>query len=312
MPTKSTFAKSIAMCISILALPFMLNGECAPNLEVFQERLILAYPNDGSAPTNLSTIDVDFPELTADGIQVVMAGQNTWQTTGSIHFNGVTLTGTVTIHYSDSTPSIECEYVLGELVGPLPIELSVFNGHLMENDVFLSWATESEKDNAGFEIERSFDGKVFERIAFINGAGNSDEKLWYSFEDIDIKNVALGKAVYYQLKQIDYDQTYWHSQVVVVDLKIGIQGFKITKILGWNNPDRIIKVYFHNPANVRKINISVASINGQLVEQKAIYPIEGFNVIEIDLSKQKENLFFISLNNGKQTTVQKLILHPID
>ena len=307
-----TFAKSIAVCLSILALPFLLKGECAPNLQVFQFRLVLVYPNDGNVPTNLSTIDVDFPELSADGINVTPVGQTTWQTTGSTNFNGVTLTGIVTIHYDDDTSSIECEYVLGVLVGPLPIELSAFNGHLMENDVFLSWSTESEKDNAGFEIERSFDGDHFERITFINGAGNSDEKLWYSFEDSDIKNVALGKAVYYRLKQINYDQSYWHSWVVAVDLKIGIQGFKITKVLGWNHPDRIIKVYFHNPANIRKINITVASMNGQLVEQKSIYPFEGFNVFEIDLSNQKENLFFISLYNGKQTTVEKLILHPIE
>ena len=232
-----------------------------------------------------------------------------WQTLQNI--TGINKTGTLTIHYDNLTTEV-CEYIDGIYNDPLPVELSVFNAHLMENDVFLSWSTESEQDNAGFEIERSFDGQNFERIAFQNGAGDSEEKLWYSFEDNDVKNIAVGTTSYYRLKQINHDLSYSYSWVVAVDLKIDIKGFKITKILGWNSPDRMIKVHFHNPANVKKLNVSVSTINGQQVEKMSIYPVEGFNYFEIDLSNQKENLFFISLNNGQQTTAEKIILHSPD
>jgi hypothetical protein len=303
------FARVFAVALLPLLLPFSLKGECAPQISTFSQNLSLDYFFEEDTPNNIATIDVVLGDGSMDGNYSVVKVNTSWKTTG-FDFTGVTLTGTITINYNDGTPSQDCAYINGVFNNPLPIELSIFNGHLMDNDVFLNWSTESESENAGFEIERSFDGESFERIAFQNGAGDSEEKLWYSFVDYDVKNIALGKAVYYRLKQINYDQTFWYSQVVVVDLKIDIEGFEITKILGWNNPDRIIKVYFHNPATIRKINISVATINGQLIEQKSIYPQTGFNFFEIDLSGQKENLFFIALNNGKQTTVEKLILHP--
>ncbi len=310
MSANYKIAKFLAALSLLFLSPFFLQGQCAPWFNILNQRIVLIYPDDSSTPYNLQTIDVNMESGTIGTDYAVKRFPPTWQTLDQ-GFVAPTLTGTITIHYIDSSTDI-CDYVNGIYNDPLPIELSVFNGHLMGNDVFLTWSTESESDNAGFEIERSFDGDNFERIASINGAGNSNEKVWYSFEDFDVKNTALGDAVYYRLKQINYDQTYWYSWVVAVDLKFDIQGFEITKILGWNNPDRIVKIYFHNPADIRKINITVATIDGQIIEQKSIYPQKGFNFFEIDLSNQKEQLFFISLNNGKQITVEKLILQPID
>lgn len=309
MPARFRFA-IIPIVFIALQFPLVVKGQCAPEIKIISQRLILDYLSLENTPDNIESIDVDLGDGSKNGNYDVIQVFSTWQTIGSTNFNGLELTGTIVIHYTDATPDDFCEYINGIYFDPLPVELSVFKGHLMGNDVFLNWSTESEENNAGFEIERSFDGNNFERIAFRNGAGESDQKLWYSFEDKNVKNEALGAVVYYRLKQIDFDQTFGYSWVVAVDLKIDIQGFVITKILGWNNPDRNISVYFHNPDDVRKINISVATINGRLVEQKSIYPQTGFNFFEIDLSRQKENLFFVSLNNGKQTTVEKLILHP--
>ena len=101
----------------------------------------------------------------------LMRLDNTWQTLSS-NFTPSTPTGTLTIRYTDLSTE-DCEYINGNLFDPLPVELSAFNAHLMENNVFLSWSTESEQENAGFEIERSFDGDNFERIAFLNGAGEA-------------------------------------------------------------------------------------------------------------------------------------------
>lgn len=309
MPAKFRFA-TIAVAFITLQFPLLLTGQCAPEIKIISQRLILDYYTLENTPDNIESIDVDLGDGSKNGNYDVIQVSSTWQTVGSTNFNGLELTGTIIIHYNDATPDDFCEYINGMYNNPLPIELSVFNGQLTGNDVVLSWSTESEINNGGFEIERSFDGNNFERIAFLYGAGESDQKLWYSYMDYNVKNEALGATVYYRLKQINYDLTFWYSWVVAVDLQIDIEGFEITKILGWNNPDRIIKVYFHNPDDIRKINLSVATITGQLIEQRSIYPQTGFNFFEIDLSAQKENLFFISLNNGKQTTVEKLILHP--
>ena len=88
-------------------------------------------------------------------------------------------------------------------VNPLPVELVSFTGRQNGNVVVLEWATLSEKDNDYFEIERSVDGINFVTIGFVQGAGNSTEKLAYSFAD----NAPERGLVYYRLSQVDYDGT---------------------------------------------------------------------------------------------------------
>ena len=88
-------------------------------------------------------------------------------------------------------------------VNPLPVELVSYTGRQNGNAVVLEWATLSEKDNDYFEIERSVDGINFVTIGFVQGAGNSTEKLAYCFAD----NAPERGLVYYRLSQVDYDGT---------------------------------------------------------------------------------------------------------
>ena len=86
---------------------------------------------------------------------------------------------------------------------PLPVEIASFMGRQNGNTVVLEWTTLSEKENDYFEIERSVDGINFVTIGFVQGAGNSTEKLAYSFAD----NAPERGLVYYRLSQVDYDGT---------------------------------------------------------------------------------------------------------
>ncbi len=67
--------------------------------------------------------------------------------------------------------------------------------------VTLVWQTIAERNSALFEIERSTDGKHFEKIGELSGAGNSQELLSYSFVD----EMAPKGTKYYRLNQIDHD-----------------------------------------------------------------------------------------------------------
>ncbi len=58
----------------------------------------------------------------------------------------------------------------------LPVELTSFSAFKLSNGVRLSWATASEINNSGFNLERSSDNKSFQKIAFIPGHGTSAQK----------------------------------------------------------------------------------------------------------------------------------------
>ena len=81
----------------------------------------------------------------------------------------------LTLNNNDST-----EVVTGLVI---PVELSAFNvTPRADGSMLLSWHTETETSNLGFEIERG-DGENFERIGFVQGRGTTTEPFSYAWVD---------------------------------------------------------------------------------------------------------------------------------
>ena len=91
--------------------------------------------------------------------------------------------------------------------GPLPVELSHFRParDKATGQVVITWATQSELNNAGFFIKRSNQkDDEFQVInaTIIAGAGTTSEKQFYTYEDTTAQpNVVY----YYQLEDISLD-----------------------------------------------------------------------------------------------------------
>ncbi len=98
---------------------------------------------------------------------------------------------------------------------PLPVELTSFSAYLKSNIIELRWNTATEKNNFGFEIERSLDGKNWSKIAFVEGYGNSNSPKNYASNDaVD----GMNGTISYRLKQIDRDGTTEYSSIVMVTI----------------------------------------------------------------------------------------------
>jgi hypothetical protein len=99
---------------------------------------------------------------------------------------------------------------------PLPIKLLYFKvEENTTNGVALNWATAMEENFDKFIVERSQDGKIFEPVTEIAGAGNSKKVLTYSYNDGHPFN---GKN-YYRLKSVDRDEKFEYSNVLSTDFK---------------------------------------------------------------------------------------------
>ncbi len=64
--------------------------------------------------------------------------------------------------------------------GPLPVTLVNFNGNRNGNNVTLTWTTNMEMNNTGFEIQRSAGNGAYEKVGFVPTKsldGNSDRPL---------------------------------------------------------------------------------------------------------------------------------------
>ena len=87
---------------------------------------------------------------------------------------------------------------------PVPVELSQFSAKFVKDEVVISWTTESELDNAGFNIYRSTSRtKDFQRInvKLIRGAGTTGQRHTYQFID---KTAKPNVSYYYRIEDVDF------------------------------------------------------------------------------------------------------------
>ena len=94
----------------------------------------------------------------------------------------------------------------------LPIDLVSFTGKYQQGITKLRWTTAVEKNNEFFTLEKSSNGINFTPFATIDGAGNSQYVLDYSYTD----EAPYSGVTYYRLKQTDYDGKYEYSAIIAV------------------------------------------------------------------------------------------------
>ena len=97
---------------------------------------------------------------------------------------------------------------------PVPVELTSFAALVIDRNVTLNWATATEINNRGFEVQRKSSLGDFVSVAFIEGHGTTQQPQSYSYTD---KNIESGKYSY-RLKQVDFNGVYSYSDLVEVDV----------------------------------------------------------------------------------------------
>lgn len=82
-----------------------------------------------------------------------------------------------------------------------PVELMYFKSHNLDRGIELEWGTAAENNNDYFVLEHSVDGSAYSEIARIEGAGNRNEHMNYSY----LHTQPRYGANYYRLTQVDFD-----------------------------------------------------------------------------------------------------------
>jgi len=99
----------------------------------------------------------------------------------------------------------------------LPVEFVDFDGeYIAERKLSaLYWVTGSEINSNYFEVERSYEGAMFETIGKVDAAGNSLTESNYTFDDEDVKKSG---NYYYRLRQVDFDGSFEYSRTIVLNV----------------------------------------------------------------------------------------------
>ena len=144
------------------------------------------------------------------------------------------------------------------LEGPAAVEMSYFIATLVGNIVTLDWETISENGNDGWDIEESPKNKSkFTKIGYVDGAGNSNTPIFYTF------NTSLSKygKYYYRLKQMSGDGSFSYSENVLVNYKRS-RNSALTSYPNPFNPQTTVTLYMDKK---EAVTINVYNILGQLV-----------------------------------------------
>ena len=196
---------------------------------------------------------------------------------------------------SSSTGTFRLDNVTVTGTAPLPVNLVSFVGKARNNSVVLNWVTAWEKENQGFEIQKSTNAESFEGIGFVEGNRSTQVQSVYEFTDTDVLPEQL---YYYRLKQKDTGGEFAFSQITAVRAGAGEQEEKLTIFpnpnrgsftLSGSSPDDTVKLYSTAGVEIPvRVNHSGSSKLLDVAAKSVLSPgLYYLNVFPTDGSKTK-------------------------
>jgi trimeric autotransporter adhesin len=223
---------------------------------------------------------------------------------GDVNLAGVPIAG-ITTDIDGNTRHVSYPYMgADEASTPLPVELVALTAQAKNSDVLISWVTASEKNNRGFDIERSADGKHFTKVSFVNGAGNSSRSITYSATDARAFKEAGSNTLYYRLKQVDFDGRFTYSKTVMVsngDMREAIAP------VAYPNPfGNDLSVTFSSESET-SAKLELVDFGGRTVMTQEAQVKEGMNGISLNnVSHLQPGLYMLKVTLNDQVFVIKV------
>ena len=186
------------------------------------------------------------------------------------------------------------------LTTPLPVELLSFDVNYVSPVVEANWSTASELNNDFFTLERSADGKEFEFVLQIDGAGTTSQKQTYqAFDPSPLQGLS-----YYRLKQTDFDGTINYSRIKMVEVGYSLSVYPNPG----NGKEFHLKIKLEQGSSVK---LQVLDLSGVIVhEESRITEIEGVQTLVINPSVPfRTGLYYLRiLHQNKQDLIKLVVI----
>lgn len=190
--------------------------------------------------------------------------------------------------------------------GGVPVELLALTAQYAHGVVFIRWTTATEKNNAGFEVQRE-SGNGWIVLDFVPGYGTVHRERRYEFRDPVGEMLPLPR-LRYRLRQIDYDGTGNYSPEMEI---------RVT--------DAVAEVRFHRPyPNPSSGEVTVGfTLPAEMPVRLVLYdPLgreflrlldretrrEGYHVLRFDASRMNPGIYFIDFTAGQTHAVSHIVI----
>jgi hypothetical protein len=185
----------------------------------------------------------------------------------------------------------------------VPVELTSFTAVSADNEVRLTWITQTETNNKGFYIERkNISEKSWSIIGFINGNGTTTNLCEYYYVD---RKIGSGKYTY-RLKQVDLDGSFEYSQQVNVEVNTPDKFELFQNYPNPFNPSTLIK--FSLPEK-EQVNLNVYNISGELVQTLINQRMdEGYYEVIFSAVNFASGVYYYTIRAGSFIDTKKMII----
>lgn len=187
---------------------------------------------------------------------------------------------------------------------PLPVTLTSFTAAADKAGALVQWNTSSEVNNSGFDLERSVDGRSFEKVTFVKGNGTSALAHKYAYNDENAFTNTTSNILYYRLKQIDFDGRTTYSKVVRVASYMQQAG----AVSVYPNPfedNYTVTVDLQNDAEVEFV---MTNIQGKTIATETVSAVKGNNNLPVTrFANLEAGVYFLRITVGGESQVIKMI-----
>jgi hypothetical protein len=163
----------------------------------------------------------------------------------------------------------------------LPVKFQTFEATPSGNSVSLKWMVATEENLSGYQVEKSFDGRNFSKVSFVNAANQNT----YTF--VDSKSSG---TVYYRIKSIDVDGRYAFSTIALIKA-----GKSMIMLNAFPSPFVSSFSLDHGTATAGSL-ITISGQDGRAI--KTIIPTIGSQRTPVDLSAAKAGMYLVRYKNG--------------
>jgi len=250
---------------------------------------VLQTSNDASTWTTIQTVqgnqalENDYPGLTSSGRYVRLYG--TARTTQY----GYSLYG-FAVYGTQAQRS------------PLPVSLTRFTARVETHGVQLQWATATEINNRGFEVQRSEDGVSFVPLTFVSGAGTTTAPQQYHYLD----ETSFSGLRYYRLQQIDLNGKAVYTPVAVVQSLV--TGTAPASYHSYPNPATEQVTLAWRVSRPTKVALTLVDSQGQVKLRQEHLEQGGANTLSLDLRAYAAGIYFLTVRNEQGLVHQTRIL----
>ena len=203
----------------------------------------------------------------------------------------------VTLEYFGGTPVATFDLqVFGATSATLPVKFLSFNGIVQNNQSLLTWSTASERNNKGFNVQKSTDGQTFNTIGFVAGHGTTTTNNNYTFSDDKL----VSGNNYYRLQQVDLDGNTNYSSVI----KLEFSKFDWS-ILGNPSNNAWMQLQLDKQSNVA---VQIVSLGGTVIQTINKGSLgQGTYSIPLDLSRAASGMYIVRLVVNNQSFSKNII-----